>query len=266
MTNLIDELATEIFASNPDYSSKDVTNHIVSLIEDDILPSAIDRVRLPRTPSPIELRIDYFKRERRRGKKDADELQSKVDFVRELERLKPSFYFSDFTSEGGLQVVDVRDVSQRPSVSPTGYKERAGALSETEITLPKTESKSLSDLSERKPKAVSEFITIDPSLSKKIFSDPHFEKAIAGVECRLRGKFRDVPDISFNILLRQDVDDTSRERTIISVKIPNSSFKEKMNSWLRIDLEVRKAIRASDLAEEERKTINRNLVTHVESD
>jgi hypothetical protein len=267
VSKLVSELAAEIHSSNPSYSSEEISNQIVFLIENDVLPSAIERVRLPKPPSPIEFRIDRFKRERRHGKKDVDELQNKVNFVRELEKLRRDFYSSDFTSEG-FQAVDAKDFSQRSFVYPTGYLKRKKdrTLPETEIILPKSESKSFLDVSERESEKPFKLVTIDSSVSKRVFSDPHFEKAIASVESKIREKFKDVPDISFNFSLRQDIDDPAREKTIIRIKIPNSSFKEKMNYWLRIDFEVRKAIKAVDLTEAEKKAINRNLVTHVESD
>ncbi|MDH5483495.1 MAG: hypothetical protein OEY22_11570 [Candidatus Bathyarchaeota archaeon] len=266
MSNLIDELTAEIQTSNSSYSSEEIANQIVSLVENDILPSAIDRIRLPRLPSPIDLRREHFKIERRRGKKDVDELENRVKFVQELGKLKRDYYFSDLTSVS-FQAVDAKDFSQKPFFYDTKYLERKKdrKLTETEVILPKLEPKSFSDVSEREVEKPHELVTIDLGVSKKIFSDPNFERAIASVESRIREKFRNVPDISFNISLRQGIDEYTREKTIIHIKIPNSNFKEKMNYWLRIDFEVRNAIKAAGFEEADRKAINRNLVTHIES-
>jgi hypothetical protein len=265
VSELVSELAAEIYSSNPSYSPEEISNQIVFLIENEILPSVIEKLRLPKPPSPIDLRIERFRKERQHGKKDVDELKKRIGFIQGLERLRSNYYFSDFTYEG-LQIVDPGDFSQKPFAYPIEYlKRKKEHALQTDVILPKLEPESFSDVSERKSEKPSEFVSFDLDISKKIYSDPHFEKAIASVESGIRERFKGIPNIAFNFSLRQDIGDHNKKKTIIRVKIPNSNFREKMNYWLRIDLEVRKAIRALDFAEEERKEINRNLVTHIES-
>lgn len=266
MSKLIDKLASEIQSSNPDLSSEEISAEIVTLMENEVLPSVIDRLRLPRLPSPMGLRIEAFKQARRRGKQDRHELRNKIGFVRELEKLKCNYYASDSTySDFGD--VDPIDFNRRSTVYFADHWKRrkrrvplgTGAL------LPKLGFESSFDMSERKPQRIPEFLTFDSSISKRIASDPSFEKIIARVECGIRQRFKDIPSIVFSFSLRKDIDDPTKEKTVIRVRIPNSSFREKMNYWLRIDFEVRKTIKALDLCEAERRAINRNLITHVES-
>jgi hypothetical protein len=265
VSKLINELASEIQSSNPDLSSEEISAEIVTLMENEVLPLVIDRLRLPRLPSPMELRIDAFRQARRRGTRDRDSLTNKIGFVRELEKLRRNYYASDSTYSG-FKTADPIDFSRRSAVYfADHWKRRIRRVPlETGLLLPKLGSESFADMSERKAQKTSELVTFDSSISKKIASDPCFEKTIARVESGIRQRFKEIPSITFDFSLRKDIDDLTRERTVIRVRIPNSSFREKMNYWLRIDLEVRKTIKALDLCEAEKRAISRNFVTHVE--
>lgn len=266
MSKLIDEIASEIQLSNPDLSSEEISAEIVSLVENEVLPLVIERLRLPKLPSPIEQRIETFRQTRRRGKSDRNELRNKIGFIRELERLRSDYSASDSTYSDS-RAADPIDLNRRPTVSFVDFRKRKkGSVPlGTGAMLPKLESESFLDISKKKPHETSELVAFDSSISKKITSDPCFEKIIASVESGIRQRFKEIPSIAFNFSLRKDIDDPTKEKTVISVRIPNSSFREKMNYWLKIDFDVRKTIKALDLSEAEMRAINRNLATHVES-
>ncbi len=266
MSKLIDEVASEIQSSNPDLSPEEISAEIVSLMENEVLPSVIERLRLPRLPSPMEQRIEEFRQMRRRGKRDSEELRDKIGFIRELEKLKCRYPASDSTYSD-FKAVDPIDFKKRSTVHFADYRRRkkGEAPLGTGPVLPKLESESFLDVSEKKAQKTSELVAFDSSISKKVASDPCFEKIIASVESEIRQRFKEIPSVEFDFSLRKDIDDPTKEKTVIRVRIPNSNFREKMNYWLKIDFDVRKTIKALDLSEAERRGINRNLVTHVES-
>jgi hypothetical protein len=266
VSKLIDEVASEIQSSNPYLSPEEISAEIVSLMENEVLPFVVERLRLPRLPSPMEQRIEEFRQTRRRGKQGTDELRNKIGFIRELEKLKCHYHASDSTYSD-FKAVDPIDFNRRSTVHFTDYRRRkkGEAPLGTGALLPKLESESFLDISERRAQKTSELVAFDSSFSKKIASDPCFEKIIASVESEIRQSFKEIPSVAFDFSLRKDIDDPAKEKTVIRVRIPNSNFREKMNYWLKIDFGVRKAIKALDLSEAERRQINRNLVTHVES-
>lgn len=266
MSKLVNELTAEIQSSNPNLTPEEVYAQIVILMEDEILPSVIARLRLPKLPSPIEVQIEKFRKTRRRGQRDGDGLEKKISFIQELEKIRHDHYASDFTYVG-FQVDDPKDFNRIPLPYPADHwtRRKKRVPIETDEIPPKLETESFLDVGERKAQKLSDLITFDESISKKIVSDPHFETTLASLESKIREKFRDIPNISFVFSIRQDVNDPAKGKTVIHVKIPNSSFKDKMNNWLRIDFEVRKTIKELGLAEAEKKAINRNFVTHVES-
>lgn len=267
MSKLITELATEIHSSNPNYSSEEISNRIVTVIENELLPSVIEKLPLPSLPSPIELRIQKFRRQRVRGKKDVAELQKRINFIQELERMRKSYYLSDSTFHE-LKITEPNAFIQKHIIFPfrSLKEERERALPETDTISPKLEPLSFLDVSEKRTGKSSEPVIFSSEVMKRIASDPNYEKIIASVECRIRERFKTIPRIAFNFSQRRDIEDPNRKKTVIHVKIPDSIFTEKMNYWLRIEFEVRKAIKSLDVTEAERKSINRNIVTHIESE
>ena len=268
MSKLIAELANEIHASNPNYSTREISNRITEVIEDEVLPSVIEQVPLPSIPSPINIRIQKLRRQRIRGKRDTSGLQEKIDFIRDLERMRKSYYLSDSTFSE-LNIAETKDFIQKHIVSPVGSleKEKEYFLSETYKSFPQLEPSSFLSVSEKKEQEQFDPVIFSPEVMKKIASDPNYEKMIANVELRIRERYRTISSqITFIFSQRRDMEDPKREKTVINMKILNMNFKEKMNNWLRFDFEVRKAIKSLDLAEDERKKMNRNIVTHVESD
>jgi hypothetical protein len=263
---LINELAAEIQSSNPDLTPEEISRQIVFLMENEVLPLVMERMRLPKLPSPIDLQIKKFRQIRRRGKRNGDALENKIGLIQEIEKLRYNYFTSDYTYER-FQFGDPKDFNQRPLFYPADYwKIRKRRIPiETDAIPPKLEAESFLNMTERKAQKLHELVTFDASISKKIAADPHFEMAMANVEYRMRERFKDIPNASFVFSLRKDAYDPTKEKAVIHVEIPNSSFKEKMNYWLRIDFEVRKTIKSLDFAEAEKRAINRNLVVHVEA-
>jgi len=108
-------------------------------------------------------------------------------------------------------------------------------------------------------------INFDSSINEKITRDQSFENVVGKIESKIRRKYdRETLKIYFNFSIRTDIDDPKREKTIIRISLPVHNFNKKMELWDKIEADMRDVIRKLSLSEPEKKTINRNLFTHIE--
>lgn len=265
MVSLYDQLISEISSSNPGLSPEEVSDQIKILIENEILPMALARIRLPRLPSPISVKREEL-RGPRYGKERTRPLQKKVTFIQDLEKLRCEFNGSDLTNED-LFLGLINSTQTPPSQKVRYTVEPNGKALPDEPDIEKERLKDSPSLekSEGITKKPPRLITFDLSITEKIVNEPLFEKVVGEVESKIRRNYNhETLKIYFNFSIRTDMDDPDREKTIIYVSLPAHSFDEKMELWDKIEADIRDVIKKLNVTETERKTINRNLFTHIE--
>ena len=264
MPTLRDELVSSILLSNPRLSSQEVSEQITALIEREILPAVLCRLRLPRLPTPLSLKQKEL-RQPRYGKRRVIDFREKVVFMQDLEKLRLEYDGSDLTNEDSYVTALIGD-TQIPFHKVVEYfKKKEQPIPEPDIIQQKSDGSPSFDKREKIVKKPSRLITFDSNIAEKITFDPNFEMIIAEVECKIRTEYdREALNIHFSFSIRKDVSDPHREKTIIRISLPDCNFDEKMKYWDKIDADIRNVIKALDVTETDKKTINRNLFTHVE--
>jgi len=266
MVSLYDQLISEISSSNPRLSPEEVSDQIKILIENEILPAALTRMRLPGLPAPISVKREELRGVRYGMRARSRPLQNNVTFIQDLEKLRFKFDGLDSTNE------DFFSGLTNDTQIPFGQKVRY-IVEPNGKTLPDKPSSmqerlkvsSYLEKSEGITKKPPRLITFDLSITEKIVNEPLFEKVVGEVESKIRRNYdHETLKIYFNFSIRTDMDDPDREKTIIYVSLPTHSFDEKMELWDKIETDIRDVIKKLNVTEPERKAINRNLFTHIE--
>ena len=264
MVSLSDQLVSEISFLNPQLSPKEISNQISNLIENEILPAAIVRARLPSFPSPISVKREELMAPRY-GKLAKTSLQEKVRFIQDLEKLRVEFDGSDLTYEDTF--VGLMDNTQKPFGQEVRVVEPNGKAlpDEPDVIQEKLRTSPSLEKGEGIKKKPSRLITFDSNITEKILNEPSFEKVVGEVESKIRRIYdHETLKIYFSFTTRIDSSDPDREKTIIHVSLPDSTFDEKMEFWDKIEVDIRDVIKKLDITESERKAINRNIFTHIE--
>lgn len=264
MASSYDQLISEISFLNPKLSPKGISDCITNLIENEILPAAIARARLPNLPSPISVKREELMAPRY-GKFARKPLEEKVRFIQDLEKLRVKFDGSDLTCEDSF--TGFMDNTQTPFGQEVHVLEPNGKAlpDEPDTVQEKLKTSSFLERTEEIPKKPYRFISFDSAIVGKIALNPHFEKVVGEIESRIRRNYdRESLEIYFSFSMRTDIDDPKREKTIIRVGLPGSSFEEKMEFWDKIEADVRGEIKRLDVTEHERKKINRNIFIHID--
>lgn len=264
MPTLRDELVSSILLSNPRLSSQEVSEQIAALIEREILPTVLSKLRLPRLPSPLSLKQRELMQLRYRKGRVTD-FRENVGFMQDLEKLRLEYYGSDLTNED-YYTRGLIGNTQIPFHQVVRYfKKKEESPPEPDVIQQKSDVSPSLDTPERIIRKPSRLITFDSNIAEKITSDPNFEMIIADVESKIRKEYdRETLNVYFSFSIRKDIVGPHREKTIIRISLPDCSFDEKMKYWDKIDADIRNVIKTLDVTEPERKAINRNLFTHVE--
>jgi len=264
MVSLYDQLVSEISFLSPQLSPKEISDQINILIENEILPVAIVRARLPSLPSPITVKHEELMAPRY-GKLAKTPLQEKVRFIQDLEKLRVEFNGSDSTYEEFF--VGLMNNTQTPLGQEVRVAEPDGKAlpDEPDIIQERLKTSPFLERREKMREEPSRLISFDSTISEKIARDPQFEKVIGEVESKIRKNYdRETLKIYFNFSIRTDIDDPKREKTIIHINLPDNSFDEKMEFWDKIEADIRDVIKKLNVTKSEIKKINKNIFTHVE--
>jgi len=262
MVSLHNQLVSEISFLNPQLSSKEISDQINILIENEILPAAIIRTRLPSLPSPISVKQEELIA-RRYGKFAKTPLREKVRLLQDLEKLRVEFNGSGLTYKDIF--IGLMDNTQTPFLEERVVESDGRALpNEPDIMQERLKTSPFLEKLEI-PKKLLPLISFDSTINEKIARDPQFEKVVGEVESRVRSEYySETPRIHFTFSIRTDIDEPDREKTIIRINLPDSSFDKKMEFWDKIEADIRDVIKKLDISEPERKKINRNTFTHIE--
>lgn len=267
MVSLLDQLIYDVTLSNPSLSSEEASNQITALIENEILPEALLRIKMSKLPSPLSLKQEELMRPRIRkdSRFSGESIQSKVRFIQDLEKLRSGFDGSDLTSEGlysGLMAS-----TQIPSGLDVRYDvELDGKLLESKpsILQERTEVTRTLESPERR-KEIPRLIDFDMSIDEKVVRDPIYEKVIGEIESRIRAVYsHENLNIHFKFLIRIDMDDPDREKTVIRITLPNVKFDQKMEFWSKIETNIGDVLKKLNISDSEKKAIGRNLFTYID--
>jgi len=265
MTSCYDQLIAEIRFSYPELSSAEISERIATLVQEEILPEALTKIRLPKLPSPTSVRSEEL-RARRYGKDRITPLQENVKLIQDLEKLRFEFNGSSLTCDdlffdlvNGTQSSFVPRA--RSDVGPYGKPLSV----EPDIVRERLKTTTSPEKHERIVERPTSLIDFDSPIQERITNDPLFEKAMGAIESRIRKNYsHETVEIFFNLRARTDRDDPKREKTILHIKVPAYDFDEKMELWEKIEKDIRDVIGELDISETEREAIDRNLFTHVD--
>lgn len=268
MVSLRDQLISEISLSNPELSPKEVSDQILILIQNEILPAAIASARFPNLPSPIRVRQEELFRRRARARVlPKRTLGEKVRFIQDLEKLRSQFDGSCITSEDSF--LGLMNNTQMFFGREVGYdiKSDGKAVSvEPDIVQKRSKSSPSLEGRERKLKKPVPLVDFGSSIKERIVCDPFFEEIVGKLESRIRRNYdRETLQIFFNFSMRTDMDDPHREKIILRISLPSHTFDQKMDLWDKIEADIRDTIEKLDITDSERRAINRNLFTHIEA-
>lgn len=266
MVSLHERLISEISLSNPRLSPREVSNQIASLIENEILPRVLSRIRLPRLPSPLSVKREELMGPRYGKLVTKRPLQEKASFIQELEKLRLKYDGSGLTNDDLL--LGLMDNAQAPFAQEMRYDVEPNGKElpvKSDIIQERLKSTPSSERLERITKKLFPLIDFDKSINEKIARDPSFEKVVGKIESKIRRNYdRETMKIYFNFSLRTDIDDLEREKTIIHISLPAHNFDKKMELWDKIEADIRNVIKKLSVSEFTKKAINRNVFTHIE--
>ena len=267
MVSLYDQLVFEISAMNPNLSPEQISEKIVMLVQDEIIPDALKRITLPNLPSPVSVKTEeLMSRRRRLSARMRTSLQAKASLIQELEKLRVQFDGSGLTNEDYF--LDLTNDTQ----SPIGQKETYDIMPEkktlsVEPSIPQERLESSPSLKGRGRaiKKPSQLIVFDSDISENISRDLLFERVIGAIESRIRRNYdRESLEIFFRFSIRTDIDNLDRKKTVIHINLPSHNFDEKMELWDKIESDIRDVIMKLNVTQSEKAVINRNIFTHVE--
>lgn len=262
MVSLYDQLISELSLANPRLSQEQISGQITALIQNEILPEAIARIRLPKLPSPVSVKREEL-RGIRYGKIYPRPLQENVRFIQDLEKLRLRFNGSDLTNEDfPFRFTENTQTLLGPEMEHDAEPDGETQPVEPDIVRERLRFSPYSERLERLQKP-SHLINFDSDMKEKIACDSLFEILVGKIESAIRRNYESLR-IYFDFSMRRDMDDPGREKTIIHITLPDRDFDEKMEFWDKIEADIRHVIEKLDITESERKTINRNLFTHVE--
>ncbi len=274
-TSLFTEIVSGLHKNAPDASPEDLTNILIKVIEKDILPAAIKNMKLPRPPSPLEIKREqlYLKRMPKRFRNLSTTLKEKL--IREFDYIKhqlngretdnPSFVPDFFVTDFDTLRIPV-DLTFKSSIQVTSPKK--DGLSRESILEELTVSPYIKSVKE-KDKEFPKFI-ITEEIQNKIASDLLLREIFRIIEIKIKDFVTTFPSrIDLTVALHKDLELPEWEKTVITISAINFDFDRKMILWEILDSKVRSSLKemmdhASPSERPKIEDFNRNLFTHME--
>jgi hypothetical protein len=256
-----DQLVSEASKFRQFYPSEELAEKIVDVINEQILPKAINEANLPEFPSPISLKREEFLLARSRKKAEGS-LHEKTNFIHDLEKLRYQW--------NGSELTDVPSFTGSEETVHTTFQvfpktELEGKQVEKTISIDEDKKQ---DVSSAPFKTLTEeskedrLIDFDMRVAEKIVNMPLYAGLIGRLECVIREKYS-LGKNFFSFSIRTSDDFPDREKTIITIDLPNTSFEQKMEFWKQIEIHAQKVIEHLDVTSDEKKEISRNLYTQI---
>lgn len=286
MSTVLDEIVLGIKSRNPGASAEEVSEAVVRVIENDVLPAALRGMRMPEPASPAkQLRQKLFLQRVKARRREATQsriaktkqLVSELEYVRrEFRRIDVDLssytqvaFFGDITNslwrrtESANSISVMKDALLRKDGFPiTDEKlvmERKKELSEPRMSLPL-------------PKEVKEpeVFSIDKSVQVVIMTDPVFAKNLSVVEKAARAfALESQSKMDFSLSFHSVIAIPDWKKLVLDVRAEGLDFDEKMKLWdqfdARIRNEIRQRIENAEGAEKERlKELDKAFFTHFD--
>lgn len=254
------QLVSEVSKLTKLYSTQKLSEKIVDVINNQILPNAISKANLPKFPSPVSLKQEELMSVRY-GRGAQKPLHEKFIFLQDLEKLRYQWNGSELTGTS-ISTESVATITTEFQTFPKIAFEKKQIKNPFSVEIfPEQEiSPTIPEELEKEPDF--KLIKFDTKVSEKIVNIDSYKKFIGRLEATIREKYN-IGKNYFSFSIRVDSDFPEREKTIITIDLPEASFKEKMNFWEKIEAHIKKIINDLNVSEDTKKELNRNLYTHI---
>ena len=277
------QIVKEVAQSNPSASIEQLSDAIVNSMES-ALVDIVQRVKTPRTPSPIQMGARRYRLERmpKKGKSRLKELTVEQDqFVREIALLRRLLDGSSSPNLARLVLETDQDsrLDPMPIVSTHTLLrplERIDGIPSADLSFEQRGKlpqriRSISPYlsSVREDRDLNRFV-LNSEVEDKIGSDLVFGEFFRVVEATVR-RFTATSALSweFESSIPNDVETPSWKRTVLRIKPRDTDFEKSMELWDLVDAEVRTAIdllisKAHPTASQKMTELNKNLFLEMD--
>jgi len=287
MSSLLEEIVTEIKLDNPDASAEEVSQAVVKFMEQNALPEALRKMRMPEPISPLQ-RWRERERLKRVKKKRREALRIRMEESRQLllefECIKHQLVRTDIDASSlgfGLLYGDLTNPFARRTISvgtiPTMerlfLKKDGIPIVESEEARKRKEELSklwlYSPILKEKEEEPIVF-HIDALVQNKIMSDPFFAENLGIIEKVARTFAAGTPfKMNFFVSFRTDVEIPKWQKTILSVQVADLDFDQKMKLWDEFDAKIRKEMHqrieiATGSEKEKLEEMNKTFFTNLQ--
>lgn len=255
------QIASEVSRVKQFYPKEELAEKIVKMINEQILPKAINKANLPKFPSPLDLKREEFL-VARSGPKVGKPLREKTNFLHDLEKLRYQWNGSELT-DSSISTISLETL---PKVFPVLPKTE---LEKKQVEKPfSIDENGKEDISPAPFKPIAEeieesiLIDFDEKVAEKVVNVSSYANLIGRLEARIREKYSSGMN-SFSFSIRANDDFPDREKTVITIDLPNTSFKEKMGFWKEIEMYIEEVIEHLNITDYKKKKISRDLYTQI---
>jgi hypothetical protein len=281
MVTLIEQMTKEITSSVPDATPDMVSQYLINVIEQEVLPVSFENAHFPKQLSRVESVKKRFlaKRAKVRVRRKYQSQIQKSEVVKEFEDIR-NYFRSIVNSDNtmGWRKFDVsdnstgfRNISAIGATYPFTNFVFGDGISQVKTIREVQSSKELQqvvpyNVFSNKEKAIS-FI-FDRPIYDLISSDYNFSKRVGIIESasRLFVLSKDL-QASMMLSLRKDIETPKLEKFILTMNLPKLDFDKKMDLWDDFDhfvrQQIQEKIRHSNAEEKEKlQDFNERLFTN----
>jgi len=284
MSSLLEEIVTEIKLNNPDASADEVSKAVLRFIQQDALPEALRKMRMPEPISPLQRwrereRLKRVKKKRREALRirmqESEELFLEFEYVKhqlvktdiDASSFGPGLLYGGVANPLARRTISVGTI---PTMDKLFLKKDGISFIEHEEARKRRDELSKMWLYSPIPKEKGEepiVFQIDELVQSKIWSDPFFAENLGVIEKVARTFAAGSPfKMDFLVSFRTDIEIPKWQKMILSVRVVDLDFDRIMKLWDEFDGKIRKEIQqrigvASGLEKEKLEEMNRTFFT-----
>jgi hypothetical protein len=287
MSSLLEEIVAIVGLSSPEASPEEVSAAVIMFLENDVLPEAFRKMRMPEPVSPARKWREemMFRRMKKKYRKVARARREETEqLLLHFKNIKHKY--SLLYMDGGSLVYDffsrdIADSLRRRTISVNTvpamnrFLLKRDGIPSIEAEEVRNKKEELSRLIPYTPvlkgeKKWPQIFLIDEIIQNKITSDPIFAENFGLIEKAARtfsvtSGFKMIFFASF----RADTEIPEWEKIVLSVRLDGLDFNQKMELWDKLDAEIRKTIQermktTTGLEKERLEEMNRMLFTNFE--
>jgi hypothetical protein len=258
-----DQLVLEASMSNSNLDQQELSKKIVSIIQRQIVPRAILNAKLPELPSPASVKMEEL-RAKRYGRYATKHLLEKTTFIQDMEKLRYQWNGSNST-DSELPIDPEEKIPVKIKWKPKNEMELGKSEKPSSV-----EAEIMSDVSPA-PSGDSEeemnhkLIEFDVNVTEKVVTTPSYADFMAKLESMIRQNYGTVSG-SFHFSIKAVEDFQNKEKTTITITLPDTTFDQKMEFWNKIEMNIQKTIDTLEFTDEEKMDVSKSLFTCVQSD